>query len=148
MLIKVQPETILTWQEFDRPGEQPSRQELVQKAQQGLWKPEPPIIISPMPQPYCGKYEYFLYNGHTRLSVAQEHNLPLLGKVVMKDENIPKKELIQHGAFGLEAVLRAVICRKLQPHPIIDGFFYFKHPLPYLLEEFAKKESEQDARTA
>lgn len=149
MLIDIEPHTILTWREFDRadnPNDK-SYQTMKEKVRQGLWQPEPPIVISPMPPDYSGKYQFFMYNGHTRHRVfeegRQEYELSLKGLVVSKDEEIPLIELINHGAFGLRSVLQHLICRKIQPHPTIDPFWFGKYGLSYLVRELNRWEQNQ-----
>ncbi|MBS3144787.1 hypothetical protein J4208_04335 [Candidatus Woesearchaeota archaeon] len=142
MLVDTHSTTLLTWEEFDRSVPNRDYNSLVQKAQTNLWTPEPPIIISPMPASYAGKYTHFLYNGHTRLSIAREFQVPLHALVVHFDQEIPAmEELI--GPSSLESVLRGIVCRKMHPHPTLNLFWYAKQDLSFLMQEFQTWEEQQ-----
>lgn len=125
--ILVEPERILSWEEFDRQQDA----NIQWRAEKGRWCSTPPIIISSMPAEYSGRYHYFLYNGHSRLSVTRNFELPLFGLVVENDDEIPFDELtgivdilkqkrIEY-THTLNNRLKATLSLKIQPHPFINS---------------------------
>ena len=79
---------------------------LREKAESGKFSPEPPIILSPLPESYAGAYEFHLYNGNTRFRIASDLQLVLNGLVVYSIEEVPEFERMRDDPDELERMLR------------------------------------------
>lgn len=126
-------ESILEWERFDlKEGREDSIKSLTRKVVEGTWSPNPPIIISPIPSPYQGKYTHFVYNGNTRLMVAKTHILSLNTVVVPFNE-----EVQQGGTFWSPLyTLKYVLSNYLGDEKEIDHLWSNKNDLQKLLEGF------------
>ncbi len=75
---------------------------LLRRAKSGLWEPDPPVILSRMPESYAGRYKFHLYHGLHRLMVAQEKGLELNGLIVGSADEIPPSERLARGVQDRE----------------------------------------------
>lgn len=143
----MEPERILSWEEFDVQRGYDHLQ-MYKKAERGLFCSAPPIIVSPLPAEYRGRYRHFLYNGHSRLVIAHKFNFPLFGLVAENDDDIPTLELIGDrlpngrviNRVTLEDLLRFILSKKIGPHPAIDKNRWENYSSSYLVQEFMKWE--------
>lgn len=126
-------ELILGWENFDYKDRIKSKKDLERKIADGTWSPDPPIIISPMPASYCGKFTHFLYNGNTRLSLARKHKLPLNMLTVSKEEEIPQRESTLQ---SLQTVLKYILSQYLREEKGVNVMWYCKNDLEILIRKF------------
>jgi hypothetical protein len=140
MLVDVHSLSILTYEEFDR--ENPNKPRLIEKAEKGLWRPDPPIIVSPMKKPYEGKYSHFLYNGHTRLFVSRTYNKSLNAFVVDFDGEIPFQERCapEHDFVTLNQKLKGILMLKMLNMSSVVDIDYENAGLDVLLAKFGELE--------
>lgn len=125
---EVYPQILIT-----QPSVQLSYERLLVKAREDGLSPNPPIILTPMPGEYGGRYRYHLYNGNTRFAVARKYKRTISGLIVTTLYEIPEYEQIH---MGIETVLRSGLAVKLY----VDDESHDEDPLDALLQELYRRE--------
>jgi len=132
--------------------------DLLDKGEKGQWRPDPPVILSRMPEGYEGRYRFHLYNGTHRFVVAGERGLDLNGLIVDTVEDIPSSETLHRQDIEgtryvmnpnqrLEAGLRSFLAlNRYDSSPIMRGPLLpmdATYDLEALLKELQKQEQER-----
>jgi hypothetical protein len=114
------------------------------------FKPNPPIIISPMPDYLKGRFTHFLYNGHRRLLIAKKNKLKLNAISANSIDDIPENSRLfnnNKSYFTPNQLLTEIICKKINAkdkksniEPSKRGDYSSRYCLESLTAKFKKYE--------
>lgn len=128
--------SILAWERFDpRRGREEVKEKLVRKVREGLWTPDPAIIVSPIPPGYDGRFTHFVYDGNTRFGVAKYYRVPLNAVIVPVSDQVERGGII----WSTRYVLKYVLASYLQGGKNVDSLWCNRNDLGELLEQFERE---------
>lgn len=101
------------------------------KALLGELEPNPPLILSEMPENYHGRFKYHLYDGAHRFTISRKVPSILNGLVVAADDEIPRDVY----TYPIETRLRLGLYHRLNNLLGRPGRPLPQHSLEFLLNE-------------